>query len=149
MPSRSETIVARVATLLTGTTAAGASIYRDRQDALTREESPAILIEMIDEDSSAFGGGRPSFAADVDEDTVRFAVTVCVRNASWQTVADGVRVQAHARIMADTTLLALVASLRRDRCEWQPQKTDLPFGYAAQVYLAKFLTKAHALDQNP
>jgi hypothetical protein len=148
MPSKAEQICARIATLLTGTTGAGAQVYRDRQDALTREESPAILVEIVDEDSEALGGGSGPFRpiAQDDRDTLRVAVTVCVRSASWQSVADGVRVQAHALLMADATLRGLVADIRRDRCEWRAASADLPFGYCAQLYLFKYLTRAHALD---
>lgn len=147
MPSRAEAIAARVAAVLTGATAAGANVYRDRAEAMTREESPAILIELIDEDSSPLGGGRQAFAGEQDTDVLRLAVIVCVRSASWQTVADGVRVAAHALLMGDATLRGLVASLRRDRCEWKAASADLPFGYAAQIYAAKYATRAHALDQ--
>lgn len=147
MPSKVESIAARWTTILTGATAAGTRVYRDREDAMTREESPAILIEIVDEDTTPLGGGRPSFAGDVDEDKDRVAVIVCVRDANWQTVADQVRCQAHAVIAGDPTFLAMVASWRRDRCDWRPASTDVPFGYAAQVYLMKSLTRSHALDQ--
>ena len=147
MPSRAEAIAARVQVVLNGATAAGANVFRDRADAFSREESPAILIELVDEDSTPLGGGRPGLAADQDVDVLRLAVITCVRGASWQSVADGVRVQAHALLVADSTLRGLVASLRRDRCEWKAASADQPFGYAAQIYAAKYATRAHALDQ--
>ena len=147
MPSRAEAIAARVAAVLTGATAAGASVYRDRTDAVSRDEPVSILVELIDEDSTPLGGGRPGFAGEQDTDMLRLAVIVCVRSASWQSVADGVRVAAHALLVGDATLRNLVASLRRDRCEWKAASADLPFGYAAQIYAVKYLTRAQALDQ--
>lgn len=146
MPSKAEQIAARVAAALTGTTAAGALVYRDRADAFTREESPAILVELVDEDTQAFGGGRASIG-DVDRDELNVAVIVVVRNASWQTVADGVRVQAHALLAADAPLRALVAQWRRSRCEWKPASADQPFGYCAQIYSAVSLSSTAALDR--
>jgi hypothetical protein len=123
-------------------------VYRDREDAFTREESPAILVECIDEDTTPLGGGVGGGipALQTDADTLRIAVTVAVRGASWQSVADGVRVQANALIVADPSLRQIVADLRRDRCEWRAASADQPFGYAAQVYIFKYHTRASALD---
>lgn len=148
MPSKAEQIAARVAAVLLGATDAGARVYRDREDAFTREESPAIVIECVDEDTTPLGGGVGPFVpvGQTDQDALRLAVTVCVRSANWQSVADAVRVQANALLMADATLRQLAADIRRDRCEWQAAKADLPFGYASQIYRFKYLTRAQALD---
>lgn len=150
MPSIAESVAARIAAALTNTTTAGANVYRDREDALTREESPAILVELVDEDSRALGGSGlgGGYGRDgVDEDATRIAVTSCVRGANWQQQADALRLQAHALLAGDAQLLALVRNFRRDRCEWRPASADVPFGYAAQIYVFKSLTRAHALDQ--
>lgn len=148
MASIAEQVCSRVTTLLTGATNAGATVYRDRNDAFTREESPAILVEAADETTQPLGGAtsvaRP--AGQVDRDALRLTVTVCVRSANWQTVADAVRVQAHALLLADPTLRTLVASIQRERCEWRSANADTPFGYASQAYLVTYLTRAHALD---
>lgn len=149
MPSRAEAIAARVAAvMLAGGTNAGSRVWRDRQDALTREESPAVIVELIDEDSTAHGGaahGIPGHARDADK--LRVAVTVAVRGAQWQSVADAVLVQAHALLAADGELRALTGGgLRRDRREWRPASADLPFGYSAQIYRSQYLTRASALD---
>lgn len=149
MPSKAEQICARIAALLVNATTAGARVYRDREDAFTREESPAILVEVIDEDTSPLGGGVGAFRPGaVDDDTLRVAVTAAVRGASWQQVADTVRVAAHAAMVADTQLLALAPGFRRDRCEWKPASADLPFGYCAQIYAFRYHTRAHALDSS-
>ena len=147
MPSKAEQVAARIASALTGTTNAGARVYRDRDDAFTREESPAILVEVVDEDSTPMGGAAGmGMLGQTDMDTLRVAVTVCVRGAAWQQAADAVRVQANALLSADLTLRGLVADFRRDRCEWRSQSADLPFGYAAQIYAFKYHTRASALD---
>lgn len=148
MPSKAEQIAARVAAVLLNTTAAGAHVWRDRETAFTRDEPVGIVIECVDEDTTPLGGPSPIPALQTDQDTLRVAVTVCVRSAGWQTVADGVRVQAHALLMADTTLRGLVSDMRRDRCEWQAAKADLPFGYCSQIYRFKYHTRAMALDSS-
>lgn len=147
MPSRAESIAARVAAALAGATDAGARVYRDRADAFSREESPAILVELVDEDTTLLGGGLGGRFGAQEESTLRLAVIVVVRGATWQTVADAVRCQAHALLVADATLQALMASWRRDRCEWKAASADQAFAYCAQIYAAKFLSRAHALDQ--
>lgn len=125
-----------------------AGVYRDRQDAFTREESPALLIELVDADSQPLGGGRGPFVPvhAVDANMVRLACMVCVRGAAWQSTADAARVQLHALIFADATLRSLVLMIQRDRVEWKAASADLPFGYCAQIYAFKTLTRAHALD---
>lgn len=148
MASKAEQIAARVAALLLNTTDAVARVYRDREDALTREESPAIVVEIVDEDSTPLGGGSGPFrpTLQTDADTLRLAVIVAVRGAAWQTQADAVRVQVHALIVGDAALREVASDLRRDRCEWKAASADQPFGYAAQIYLFKYHTRASALD---
>lgn len=154
MASKKEAIAARVAALLlanaTGPTptGAGANIYRDRKSAFTREQSPAVVIEVMDEESRNTGGNAP-FARDaVDADRMRFSVAVCVRDDNWQTVADGVLNACHRLIMADTQLRDLCADLRRDRFEANAANTDIPFGYYGQIYRAQYATLNRDLEVN-
>jgi len=149
MPSRAEAIAARVtAVLQAGPTDAGANVFRDRQDAFTRDEPKAYLVELIDEDTKPLGGGHPAIGG-TDQDTVRVMVMACVRSANWQTVADTLRCQAHALLAADPTLRGLVANWRRDRCEWKAANADVPFGYAGQIYQGITVSRASALDLPP
>jgi len=143
MPSKSEQVAARVAVVLTNAATGALAVYRDRNDALTREETPVLLVELVDEDSKPF-----SSSPQVDKDTVRFQICTCVRNDNWQSVADAVRVAAHAALMADATLQTLLgASLRRDRAEWRSADTDVPFGYCNQIYQCKYLTSNQDITQ--
>lgn len=144
MPSKAEQVIARVKAVLTANQGAIGilAVYDDRNDALTREETPVILIELVDEDSRAHGDSPAT-----DQDLLRFQVCTCVRAANWRAVADAARVAAHAFLIADPTLQTLLGpSLRRDRCEWQSANTDVPFGYANQVYQCKYLTRNQGLD---
>lgn len=148
MASIEEQLAARVATLAAGVAALAGKIYRDRQDAFTREESPALLVELVDADSQPMGGPRGPFTPvqAVDSNLVRVACAYCVRAANWQVVADDARVQLHALIVADPVLRGLAVSVQRDRTEWKAASADQPFGYCAQIYAFKTLTRAHALD---
>lgn len=142
MPSKAEQVAARVAAVLTSASTGALAVYRDRNDALTREESPVILVELVDE------GSKPrSSSPAMDVDLLRLQVCICVRGDAWQTVADAVRVAAHAALMADATLRDLLGpSLRRERAEWRSADTDLPFGYCNQLYQCQYLTLNQGLD---
>lgn len=142
MPAKAEQICARIAAAITGATAAGAAVHRDRETAIAREEPLCILIEAMDEDTEPFGLGA-------DQDTLRVAVIHCVRGANWQTQADTLRTQAHAVLVADATLAGLVANMQRDKAEWKAANTDQPFGYCAQVYRLQYLTRSAALHLSP
>ena len=148
MPSKAERIAARVQAVLTGTTLAGANVWADRDDAFTREESPAILIELAKEDTEPMGGpaGRPG---GMDRNRLELSVIFCVRGAAWRSVADAVRVQTHALLMADAQLQGLVSSMRRSGGEWKSQSADQPFGYAAQFYTVQYTSRTDALDLDP
>src|SRR5215207_3581282 len=102
MPSKPELVCQAIAQALTQHVPLVAGrVYRDRTDAFTREESPALLVECIDEDTQPLGGPagpwRP--VGQMDRNDLRVALTVVVRDAQWQQVADAVRVQAHAAVM--------------------------------------------------
>jgi hypothetical protein len=127
-------------------------VYRDRSDAFTREESPALLVECIDEDTQPLGGGAGPWLpiAQTDRNDLRVAVTVVVRDPNWQHVADTVRCQAHARIAplaGPAGGPAGIASLRRQRCEWRAASADTPFGYVSQVYAIRYDSRAHNIDE--
>jgi hypothetical protein len=127
-------------------------VYRDRSDAFTREESPALLVECIDEDTDPLGGGQGPWltVGQTDRNTLRVAITVVVRDPSWQQVADAVRCQAHARIAPLVRPGAVhpgIASLRRQRCEWRSASAELPFGYVSQIYAIRYDSRAHDIDE--
>lgn len=148
MPSKAEQIAARIAALLTaapGYPAAG-NVYRDRADAFARSESPATLVECLDEDTDTLGGS--GLATSVQQDKLRIAVTQAVRGAAWQTTADACRVAAHALIVVDPTLRGIASDIVRDRCEWRAASADQPFGYCAQIYRFTFHTRGLALDSS-
>jgi hypothetical protein len=118
-------------------------VYRDRTDAFTREESPALLLECLDEDTQTLGGptGPWSPVGQMDRNELRLALTVVVRDPQWQQVADAVRVQAHAAVMRQAGPLAMspgIAGIKRTRCEWRAASADLPFGYASQIYVIRY-----------
>ena len=146
MPSISEQIAQRIALILTGTTDAGPNVWRDREDAMAREESPAILVELASESVNRLGGHDP---VAIDICTLDVKVIACVRTVNWQTVADTIRCAAHQLIVADTTLGQLCARIQRGGAEWAAASADVPFGYVAQTYRIHHASRTNRLDINP
>lgn len=154
MPSKPEQVCQAIVQALQGVPQV-VGVYRDRSDAFTREESPALLVECIDEDTQSLGGpdGGPWIPwAQTDRSDLRVAVTVVVRDPDWQQVADAVRVASHARIARLTGPaggpLAL-ASVRRQRCEWRAASADMPFGYVSQIYVIRYDSRAQDINEPP
>ena len=104
---QAEAVAARLnALLLAANTAAGTKVFSDRNEAFAREESPALLIELVSDLSHPHGAGR-----DVSELT--FAVICMARSEDWRTDVNALRLQAHQAIVADAPLAHLLDGLLR------------------------------------
>lgn len=135
MPSKAEQIAQLVVAALNAGNTGAVAVIRDSLDTTTRNETPVILVQLADEDSQAFGDSPVT-----DLDTLRFEVCICVRSANWQTVADDVRVKAHAALVASAGLRNLLgSSLRRDKASWRAEDTDVPYGSCSQLYQCRYL----------
>lgn len=147
--TKPEKIAQALRTLLTGTTGAGANVYVDRDDAFSREESPAILIELGKEDTSSLGGYGNRGLSTLDRNELDLTIIICVRGANWRTQAEAVRASAHALIAADPELRGLTAKIRRTGAEWKSQSADQPFGYAASFYRIDYTSRSDTLTIAP
>lgn len=98
MASKRETILAAVRAALTGTTGVGNRIYRSRVEPISRAESPAIVVEPLSDNASQ-NTALPTLDWSM---TVR--VTVIVRGAIPDQIADPIVESLHGRLMADLTL---------------------------------------------
>ena len=139
MASNAETAAARVAVVL-GSVTGASGVFRDRQDAFSREEGSAILIELRADDAEPFAG-----APATDQVRWRLAVVYLTRAVAWQTEVDRMREAGHAALMSDPQLQTLITGLRRGKAEWQSASADLPFGYCAQEYVGRYLSPIAAL----
>lgn len=98
MTSKRETILSAVKTALTGTTGVGTRIYRSRVEPMARSEAPAIVIEPVD-DQASIDTSLPTLTWRL---TVR--VTVIVRGAVPDQLADPIVLDLHSKLTADQTL---------------------------------------------
>jgi hypothetical protein len=98
MTTKRETLLAAVRTALTGTTGVSTRIYRSRVEPIARAESPAIVVEPLN-DTASQNTSLPTLDWAM---TVR--VTVIVRGAVPDQQADPIVESLHAKLMADLTL---------------------------------------------
>ncbi len=122
MTTKRETILARIATVLSGTTGVSDRIFRSRQTAFTRSETPSLIIEP-QSDSVEQNTSLPRL-----HHTLAVTISVVVRSATPQQTADPVVESLHSRLMADLTL-------NGNAIDVQPAETTYNFTDADQTGL--------------
>ena len=98
MTTKRETILARIATVLAGTTGVSDRIFRSRQTAFTRSETPSLIIEP-QSDTVEQNTSLPTL-----HHTLSVTISVVLRSATPHQTADPVVESLHSKIMADLTL---------------------------------------------
>jgi hypothetical protein len=98
MTTKRETILAAVRTALTGTTGVSTRIYRSRVEPVSRAESPALVVEPLS-DTAAQNTALPTL-----DWSMIVRITVIVRGAVPDQLADPIIESLHGKVMADLTL---------------------------------------------
>ena len=98
MTTKRETILARIATVLAGTTGVSDRIFRSRQTAFTRTETPSLIIEP-QTDTAEQNTSLPTL-----HHTLSVTISVVVSSATPHQTADPVVESLHSKLMADLTL---------------------------------------------
>ena len=134
--SRCEQILAAFATAAVGTTGLGSRIYRDREQAIARNEIPAgegaLIIEPAAENDDI------TTTTETVTTTLTINADLFVHGAPLSTISDPIRVDLHSRIMASTTLRALVISVYPSGRNWDPEVGDL--GAVRTTYAVSYRT---------
>ena len=131
-----EQILARMAALLTGTTPAGANVFRSREVSITRAVSPAIVVMPDAEEDSAFSQLTDHHRLDV-------GVVIFTRGDPWDSLADPIALAAHQLICTDVTLRALaVGDIRKHSSLWNAEEADRTAGSLVMKYRITYLTQA-------
>jgi hypothetical protein len=139
MTTRRETIVAAVRTALTGTTGVSTRIYRSRVEPLARAESPAIVVEPIS-DQAEQNTSLPTLDWSL---TVR--VSVIVRGAVPDQVADPIVEDMHSKLMADLTLGGYAIDIQPQSVNFELVEADQPAGVISCDYLIRYRTSVSNL----
>jgi len=140
MTTKRETILAAIRTALTGTTGVGTRIYRSRVEPLTRQESPAIVVEPVS-DSAEQNTALPTLDWSL---TVR--VAIIVRGDIPDQVADPIVQSAHAKIMADLSLGGYAIDVQPISVTFDLQEADQPAGVISMDYLVRYRTAVANLE---
>jgi hypothetical protein len=119
MSTKREDILAASAAALAGTSGVGSRIYRSRQEALVRNEFPALIIEPLTDQPDRVSHGRYEWI-------LTFHVTVMVRSDTPDQTADPIQKDVHNRLHGDTTLAGLVQDLVAGQVAWSFSQADLP-----------------------
>lgn len=120
-------------------------VFRAREDALSREEGETINITS---DALAV----KSLSTDVDDKELTLNVEIYVRGDVWETLADAIAVQAHARVMGrgywavDAIKLAQVRLVDGD---WTSQEGDQTPGKRIMKYAFRYLAMAADITKQP
>lgn len=116
--SKSERIMAAIATALTPTAGISSRVFRDRWEAVARSETPCIVIEAQSESDEVPDVGP------VNTD-LTFTVDVLISGSPLSTLADPIRVDAHARLMAATFTGLGVIHLYPQGRQWQAEPGEI------------------------
>jgi hypothetical protein len=134
MTTKRETILAAVRTALTGTTGVSTRIYRSRVEPMARAESPAIVVEPLN-DTAQQNTSLPTLDWSL---TVR--VAVIVRGAIPDQLADPIVESLHARLMTDLTLGGVAIDVQPQAVNFEMVEADQPAGVISCDYLIRYRT---------
>jgi len=134
MTTKRETILAAIASALVGTTGVSTRIYRSRVEPLSRGESPALVIEPLN-DQAAQNTSLPTLDWSL---TVR--VAVIVRGAVPDQQADPIVSDMHSKLMADLTLGGYAIDIQPQGVNFEMVEADQPAGVISCDYLVRYRT---------
>jgi hypothetical protein len=139
MASKRETILARVVAALAGTTGVSTRIYRSRVEPLARGEAPAIVVEPVSDQAVQDTVGTLQW-------TLTFRVSVIVRGAVTDQLADPAMLDVHSKLMADDTLDGLVILLLPSTVSFETIEADQPAGVVSAEFTAQYRTALNSLS---
>lgn len=138
MSSIPEQVVSAIVAALTNATAAGDRVYRSREMAITKGETPCIAVVPVNEDSSAF-------TSSVDECTLTVTVEVHTRGDPFDAAADPLLVDIHRLLTKDAGLSGLVVNFRKKSKSWDAHEADETAGFVLTHYEMRYLSPINDL----
>jgi hypothetical protein len=122
MTTKREQILSAVRTTLVGTVGVGTRIYRSRVEPVARAESPALIVEPIN-DVPTQNTSLPTL-----DHVLNMRVVVIVRDNTPDQAADPVVESLHSKLMADLTLGGLCIDVQPGPTEFTLESADVPVG---------------------
>lgn len=141
MTTKRENILAAIKTALTGTTGVGTRIYRSRVEPMSRNESPAIIIEPVS-DTPVQNTSLPTL-----DWTLRVRIVVIERGEIPDQSADDTIQSLHSKMMADLTLGGYAIDVEPAQTSFQLLEADQPAGVIFCEFEIRYRTKVADLSQ--
>tara|TARA_R100000278_G_C5436858_1_gene152236 strand:- start:78 stop:503 length:426 start_codon:yes stop_codon:yes gene_type:complete len=141
MTTKRENILATIKTTLADTTGVDTRIYRSRVEPLSRDESPAIVIEPISDDADQ-NTSMPTL-----DWTLRIRVSVIERATIPDQAADDTIESLHSKIMSDLTVGGYAIDVQPVRTEFEFIEADQTLGIISNEYEIRYRTQVADLTQ--
>ena len=141
MTSKREQILSAIATTLAGTSGVSTRIYRSRVDAMSRAETPALLIEPLT-DTPTQNTSLPTL-----DWTLRVRISVVVRSSAPDTTADQTIESLHSKLMEDLTLGGYAIDVQPAQTTFNFFDADQPAGVIYCEYEVMYRTQVGDLTQ--
>jgi hypothetical protein len=139
MTSKREQIIQAIEAALAGTAGVGSRIWRSRAEAVSRNESPALVIEPASETTiDPEGTGGVSFCRLDWRLIVR--IGVITRGPIPDQLADPILLDIHQRLMTDPALQGLTMSIYPSSTTWEQADADTTAGVAICDWVIRYRT---------
>ena len=140
MASKREQILAAIKTNLANTTGVGTRIYRSRVEALTRSETPAIIIQPVSDtpqDTNSFN----------NKITWEFKIRISViaRGSTPDNVADPTIESLHTKVLNDPSIGGLAIDVRPSTTTFELLEADEPAGVIGCEFDIEYRTSYNSL----
>ena len=140
MASKREQILAAIKKNLANTTGVGTRIYRSRVEALTRSETPAIIIEPVSDtpqDTNSFN----------NKITWEFKIRISViaRGSTPDNVADPTIESLHTKVLNDPSIGGLAIDVRPSTTTFELLEADEPAGVIGCEFDIEYRTSYNSL----
>lgn len=140
MTTRRELILADIATRLASAPSIGAPVYRSRVTPMSRGETPAVIVEPVQDSAS-----QPVIPKLDWMLTVR--VSVIVRASIPDQAADSILQAIHTKMTADLTLGGLAYDVQPTSTAWEFVESDVPTGMITYDFMVLYRTDLQDLTQ--
>lgn len=141
MTTKRENILAAITTALAGTAGVGTRIYRSRVEPMSRNESPAIIIEPVS-DTPVQNTSLPTL-----DWTLRVRIAVIERGTVPDQEADDTIESLHSKMMADLTLGGYAIDVQPAQTSFQLLEADQPAGIIFCEFEIRYRTEVADLSQ--
>ena len=141
MATKREQIIAALKTSLANTTGVSTRIYRSRIEPITNGESPAIVIEPIEDEPTINSASYLKI-----DWTLRIRIVVIVRGTIPDNVADPTIESLFGKVLTDTTVGGLARDIRPATQSFEVLDADEPAGIITCEFEIDYQTSYNSMS---